>query len=402
MSKLSRRNAFTLVELLVVIAIIGILVGLLLPAVQQIREAARRAQCQNNLKQQALAMHNFEAAFKALPVGVQVTPNNAGAVTITYTQKQGLWAWSTFILPYIEQQAAYDTMGPTKLNSLGSQMVVNGTIRTAPMIQDMLNTLKTPIAAFICPSDPQTSRTNLRRTGMTQAILASGADGPATAGSPAAAIEVAISNYVAAANSGDCYGSKQSKFPSVAEQLTNPPDGTFCSEKPLRLRDLRDGQSNIIVLSERVYDTTRKNVENRALGTVYPTGAALMYGTRGVGRSAQDGSVGPNCNEAFGSNDALFGGWGKINCMDPSAIWRKFVGVSSRHSGGVNTARGDGSVGFITEQITFAFNNNNTPLVYTDDTPLDTIVAFRQQVTQGETWRQLISVNDGTVLIDPN
>src|SRR3954452_15302185 len=87
----SRFRAFTLVELLVVIAIIGILVALLLPAIQAAREAARRSQCQNHLKNLALACLNYESARKHLPMGFVSQPAQVEA-----------WAWSTFILPYIE------------------------------------------------------------------------------------------------------------------------------------------------------------------------------------------------------------------------------------------------------------------------------------------------------------
>ncbi len=90
-----RRNAFTLVELLVVIAIIGILVGLLLPAVQAAREAARRMQCSNNVKQLALSLHNFHDANKGFPMGAEF-----GVGT----------AWSSLILPYMEQNAAYNIL----------------------------------------------------------------------------------------------------------------------------------------------------------------------------------------------------------------------------------------------------------------------------------------------------
>lgn len=90
----SQRGGFTLVELLVVIAIIGILIGMLLPAVQQVREAARRTACFNNVKQQSLAGHNFESAFKVFPYGWK----DRGA------------AWNALLLPYVEQNNLWDTL----------------------------------------------------------------------------------------------------------------------------------------------------------------------------------------------------------------------------------------------------------------------------------------------------
>ena len=95
-------RGFTLVELLVVIAIIGVLVALLLPAVQAAREAARRAQCQSAIKNIALAVLNYESAKNELPVGVVSQPVEVEA-----------WSWSTFTLPYLEQQAIYDRLRPS-------------------------------------------------------------------------------------------------------------------------------------------------------------------------------------------------------------------------------------------------------------------------------------------------
>lgn len=104
---MSKRGGFTLVELLVVIAIIGILVGLLLPAVQAAREAARRMQCSNNLKQIGLAALNYESANRAFPAGgIWKGPTNA-ARGLRDLRGSG-WAWSYAILPYIEQTAAYN------------------------------------------------------------------------------------------------------------------------------------------------------------------------------------------------------------------------------------------------------------------------------------------------------
>jgi len=99
----SRRPAFTLVELLVVIAIIGILIALLLPAVQAAREAARRSQCTNNLKQMSLACLNYEDSYKTLPPGTLYTLDSTGAVSHNYN----LTGWGVCILPFIEQDNLY-------------------------------------------------------------------------------------------------------------------------------------------------------------------------------------------------------------------------------------------------------------------------------------------------------
>ncbi len=123
----SRNAAFTLVELLVVIAIIGILVGLLLPAVQAAREAARRMQCTNNLKQLGLAFHNHESTFKALP------PLYTSG---SYVQPDHLCL--TFVLPYLEQTALYNQI----------DMKVSGyNVRN-------FTPFTTPIGSMMCPSAP--------------------------------------------------------------------------------------------------------------------------------------------------------------------------------------------------------------------------------------------------------
>src|SRR3954471_22082501 len=96
------RRAFTLVELLVVIAIIGILVALLLPAIQAAREAARRAKCQSNLHNLALAALNFESARKRLPIGF--VAQGPGAIES--------WGWGVYLLPYLEEQSIYDQLRP--------------------------------------------------------------------------------------------------------------------------------------------------------------------------------------------------------------------------------------------------------------------------------------------------
>ena len=132
----SRRIGFTLIELLVVIAIIGVLIALLLPAVQQAREAARRASCSNNLKQLGLALHNYVDACGGLPIGNSIVKRPDGSLFYPG------WGVTARLLPYIEAESAY---------SVCNLEVPNETLENRTAIQATR-------ATFLCPSDPQNGR----------------------------------------------------------------------------------------------------------------------------------------------------------------------------------------------------------------------------------------------------
>jgi prepilin-type N-terminal cleavage/methylation domain-containing protein len=131
MSSTARRG-FTLIELLVVIAIIAVLIALLVPAVQKVREAAARTQCQNNLKQIAIAAHSYHDTYKKLP---------AGWVTSNSVQPSPGWSWAVVILPYLEQQALYNSLAPDVTTPGGAP---------APSSS---NRLDSPLPVYVCPSD---------------------------------------------------------------------------------------------------------------------------------------------------------------------------------------------------------------------------------------------------------
>jgi prepilin-type N-terminal cleavage/methylation domain-containing protein len=122
----SLRHGFTLVELLVVLAIIGVLVSLLLPAVQMVREAARKTQCQNNLKQLSLALHNYQSAHRVIPLAMYEKDDAPFA-----------WTWGTMTLPFVEQSNLYQSF------DLGQ----------SPISDKNVELLSVPLTVFRCPSE---------------------------------------------------------------------------------------------------------------------------------------------------------------------------------------------------------------------------------------------------------
>lgn len=365
---MSKRNAFTLVELLVVIAIIGILIGMLLPAVQQVREAARRSACSNNMRQMMIASLNYESAHMELPFGLRnnlVPGNPAEDAYNSSAPALGQWSWGTFILPFMEGNNAYDVLNPRsvmmaiRLNDIGTNNDPNRLIEQV---------LQTQLDMFTCPSDAAEGLNIHRGTGN---FGGSGAAvGPMVSLNGMWMGNSAISNYVAANNVHFC----------VANNSNNlGPDGAFCSFRETKLTQMSDGTSNTIMFGERTYDTVRKNVDNR------PTGGALLFGAR---NSGDEIAINNDSNFESGIVDVAFSAWGGINLNQMETgndvFNRKRQGASSRHSSGCNFAFGDGSVRFIPDTID-SFYGSGAQL----DAP---------NTADYGTYESLIAINDGRVI----
>jgi prepilin-type N-terminal cleavage/methylation domain-containing protein/prepilin-type processing-associated H-X9-DG protein len=293
------RRGFTLVELLVVIAIIAVLIGLLLPAVQKVREAANRTQCQNNLKQLGLAVHSYHQALANLPPNYYGGYDASGAIG-GYTALSKSWSWLAMILPYLEQENLYHR-GNIPNSTLAGSGVTNQVVKT-----------------FLCPSDP----------------------GPATYFNYSfhmAGMTVGRTNYMGVAGANWCWGSypnagtvpSDNAWPTCEANRNG--DGLFWAmqyETPLRLLSITDGTSNTFMIGEEVYRPT-----------VASTGANLMcFAWAHGGVTYRTCAIPPNLFKA---------GSAPYDASD----WVNSDGFKSLHPGGLHFALADGSVRFIAESI---------------------------------------------------
>jgi len=208
----TRRRGFTLVELLVVIAIIGILIALLLPAVQAAREAARRMSCTNNLKQIGLGLHMYHDTYNRLPAGwVGYDPSTGQPHWFGVPG----WAWSARILPYMEQTAVYK-------NLIHLDLPITDPANDAARVE--------PIVTYRCPTD----------TGDKTFDLAGGGPSVASVSFP---VKLATGNYIGVFGAVD--------FHLVCSTTACEGDGTFFLNRGVRFADIVDGLSNTLIVGER-------------------------------------------------------------------------------------------------------------------------------------------------------
>lgn len=321
----NRSRGFTLIELLVVIAIIAILIGLLLPAVQKVREAAARMKCQNNLKQMALALHGYHDANRTFPYGKG--PSYPGAVV--YAR----WSVHSQLLPYIEQVPLFNSIDftfPPETPGMG------GVINFMPAYQNPgrqnAAASRAQVTTFLCPSD------------------GAGID-PAWPGQ---------NNYVASQGVDFLCDLSESQPSTIAPGAM--PDGPLYYLSKVKLTDFTDGTSNSAVFSEKIRGkggpdpkADMKVMTNQStLDAAYTTCQSLdpLTATPLTSKQGFSWVMGEMCcttyNHCSPPNTTTCAGTGFPGNMSNMAM---VVPPTSYHTGGVNVAFGDGSVHFIQNSI---------------------------------------------------
>lgn len=301
--KYGNRNGFTLIELLVVIAIIAILIGLLLPAVQKVREAAARLTCTNNLKQIGLAVMNYESTYRHYPM---CRVSNAGARAIYGNSNRSLFV---MLLPYIEQEALYKKYEATYAPFPTS----TGANRRNWDHPDMTSIYQTKLKTVICPSNPGPT-----------VDTGNGPDHPYTNASTS---DYNVMNGVELANTPNAYSMGLIPYTMDANTRLGMLDFTA----PTTASNITDGTSNTLLVVE---DAGRPNR--------YAKGK-IQAGLRSSGAVWTDND-GTFTLHGFSTDGLTQAGPCAVNCNNSNEVY-------SFHSGGANVVYGDGSVRFFRETI---------------------------------------------------
>lgn len=330
------RSGFTLIELLVVIAIIAVLIALLLPAVQQAREAARRTQCKNNLKQLGLAMHNFHDTFNRFPAGCMADLNNnitdPGQALSAGVQAAWGSSWKIHILPYIDQAPIYNSW---QFNSSSGYVNGNNMSQTTPLVHNRT------IPAYRCPSSTLPDKyTSSNNNGAIQMFTTyTGTSGSAI---NTGTLNFAPFNSFSAGNAGWVSG-----------------NGTLFPNSRVNMKDMQDGTSNSFIIHE-------ESDHQRDVNGVKITGgfsAITSQGPHGWTMGCTSDTRLPPTFQAGGDNRSfncstirypintkgLANNCGVGVCDNTGSN----IPINSTHTGGAHVLMGDGTVRFVSQNLDF-------------------------------------------------
>lgn len=311
-----RKRAFTLIELLVVIAIIGVLVALLLPAVQQAREAARRTQCKNNLKQIGLACHNYHDAYNCFPMGVGYS----------------LWGWKVYILPYIDQSAQYN-----QINFTDGIDFTGGTCRgqgsacyTSQHQANALNAAgkqtwaNTGFAVYACPSDP------LGNTPYSSTLNVINANYEGVCGNVNSPIRCGANYGPNSRHRIICTATSTCIEPINTSNPGSEYNGVFSYGTKVTIGGVADGTSGTLMVGERAIDKSH-------------SWGWTLTGTEG--------------DSMIGTGAPMWQGQFNNSGQNPPYNATTSPVFSSHHVGGAQFVLADGSVRFISNTINFLTYN---------------------------------------------
>ncbi len=358
----SERAGFTLVELLVVIAIIGVMVGLLLPAVQAAREAARRMSCGNNMKQLGLGLHNYHAAYNQLPMhfgGTRYLQPNQGSSTVPSPVPDGtngmLLSFLPGILPFVEQQALWEQLSNPLINQVGGAFQSMGPNPNRGLVPaNPYPPFLTEVATFRCPSDPGTGLPAQGRTNYA----------------------ACLGDQMHFTNAGPItWNAMQGQWVQNANRAQRTRDscrGVFVASMTTRFRDILDGTTNTIMCGEIATDLGDGDIRtipfapNPTINVAvadnpsYCQDNGLIDPLRPTFWLPSTPRVGVQAGRGYKWACAVLTFTGFNTILPPNREQCQWgtganapgtIPPSSRHQGGVHVAMADGAVRFITDSI---------------------------------------------------